>query len=444
MPVDTQNSQRISPFDRWALMALLVGTIVVRIAAIMLDPAAFRDDVDDYRRLAENLVRLGVYGYGEVPTAYRSPLYPLVLAGLAELGVLTTAGLAVLHVVLGTATAWLSVIVGRWWGLGSWRFLAAALVACDPILVRQSTLVMSETLAALLVAAALAALTAMINCVATRSATPERDTLLWALGAGAALALGVLCRPVFAVWLVATPLCLVWILPREARRMRVVAAVFIAAIVVLAPWGLRNQVRFGRPILTTTHGGFTLLLGNNAEFYAHLRATPRAPWDAAEFNRAVLDARRAEPHENEPAADRREYAKAWQTIREKPSMFARAVAYRETRLWGVLPLALSGQSPRERVLRYATAVWYVLEFVLALVGLWSLGRRSVTTPWLFGLLLAASFSAVHALYWTDMRMRAPLEPAIACAAAAGGAWIWGKFTRRNPLYNKQLRPAVEG
>jgi hypothetical protein len=40
------------------------------------------------------------------------------------------------------------------------------------------------------------------------------------------------------------------------------------------------------------------------------------------------------------------------------------------------------------------------------------------------LLLAISFTAVHLVYWTDMRMRAPLIPAVALAAAAGTGWVY--------------------
>ena len=35
------------------------------------------------------------------------------------------------------------------------------------------------------------------------------------------------------------------------------------------------------------------------------------------------------------------------------------------------------------------------------------------------LVLIVSFTAVHSIYWADMRMRAPLVPAIALLAAAG-------------------------
>jgi len=38
--------------------------------------------------------------------------------------------------------------------------------------------------------------------------------------------------------------------------------------------------------------------------------------------------------------------------------------------------------------------------------------------WLWGLLLAGSFTAVHAVYWSNIRMRAPLMPLVALAATA--------------------------
>ena len=64
-----------------------------------------------------------------------------------------------------------------------------------------------------------------------------------------------------------------------------------------------------------------------------------------------------------------------------------------------------------------------------------LGRKLLTSPWLFGLLLAASFALVHLVYWTDMRMRPPVMPAVALAVAAGAAWLAGlvqaKIARRN-------------
>jgi hypothetical protein len=48
-------------------------------------------------------------------------------------------------------------------------------------------------------------------------------------------------------------------------------------------------------------------------------------------------------------------------------------------------------------------------------------------------LLVACFAAVHALYWTDMRMRAPLMPAITLTAIAGLAGVRARVTRCKAL-----------
>jgi hypothetical protein len=77
------------------------------------------------------------------------------------------------------------------------------------------------------------------------------------------------------------------------------------------------------------------------------------------------------------------------------------------RLWGVLPHQLSAdESPTRRGLRYAVAVFYVFELLLAAIGLWYLGKRLLVTPAIWGVLLLLAFTAVHTVYWTDLRMRA--------------------------------------
>jgi 4-amino-4-deoxy-L-arabinose transferase-like glycosyltransferase len=476
-----------SSFDRWAMRALLIAAMVIRaVVGEMAGPQVCRSDVDNYEELAQGLIDHGTYGYdshlhglvgaGE-PTAQRPPLYPFLLAACACIGqpvpprVLQSEWIWMLNVVVGTLTVWLVARIGRRWELGRWRFLAGAVAACDPILLRQSTEIMTETLAAFVAALGLTALTAAV----------ARLTVLRALASGATLGLAVLCRPTFLVWGLAAPLAFWWLLPRGAPRYRLVVSLYVASAVLLAPWAIRNAVQFGRPIITTTHGGFTLLLANNPDFYIHLRNSPTTPWDASALNEEFRDARirylvRCTPKRMfryELIADQAAYARAWQSIRNHTGMFLYSCAFRLSRLWGVLPLALPGQSSREQVLRYATAVFYMFELLLALVGVWSLCRRDActatvedrswdgrttkdgasepcgagvspallnrplfTTPWLFGLLLAASFTAVHTLYWTDMRMRAPLVPVVALAAAAGADWSYVRFARRNQRPDK--------
>jgi hypothetical protein len=226
--------------------------------------------------------------------------------------------------------------------------------------------------------------------------------------------------------------------------------------VMLSPWVVRNQIQFGRPIAGTTHGGYTLLLGNNPWFYSYLRnGAWGTVWDADAFT-ADWSARlaRGDAH-SELANDRLAYAEAKKAIRHEPGMFLYASLVRIGRLWAPLGHRVdAGEGPFGRWLRYATAAWYALELSLAAVGLaaaltsrrltaagedeshpivWAKTSPGWSRTWLWGVLLVLSFTAVHTLYWTNMRMRAPLEPVVALAAAGGVAWIAARVARRKQL-----------
>ena len=176
-------------------LAVVAGALTLRAAVLLLAPHALQTDPDGYRTVGENLLRHGVLGHGPQPTAVRPPLYPLILAGCAVFGPAAPAALGLVHLAMGTATVWLAWDLARMGRLRGWqRCLGAALVAGDPLLVRASTLVMTETLAALLA-------TASLNLWARylRQPTPWRAALL-----GALAGLGVLCRPHWLLWALAT------------------------------------------------------------------------------------------------------------------------------------------------------------------------------------------------------------------------------------------------
>ena len=295
----------------WLLAVTLAVTLVVR-AGVLFVPGALQPDPDNYLSLARNLLEHGTLGRGAVPTAYRPPLYPLLVAPALALGPLERASIGILHLALGLATVWITYRLAGRWGLGRRGALAAALlVACDPLLLAGSALVMTETLAALLAMASLACLTA-----ASERPSPRR-----AAAAGAAMGLAVLCRPTFLPWLLVAAPVLPWLAARKGHATpgRTAASFAVAAALVLAPWAVRNQLQFGRPIVTTTHGGYTLLLGNNPYFYEHLRSAPwGSVWLAGKLQEDL--ARRAPRNTpaQELAADRAAYGFAWETIRGEP------------------------------------------------------------------------------------------------------------------------------
>jgi hypothetical protein len=425
--------------SRRALALLLLFTLGVRCGVLFAVPGGLVEDPDGYRRLAENLVEHGTFGEETRPTAYRPPLYPLVLAPWVALGETGSRwGIGFLHVVLGVATVAATWFLARRCRLGRWTWLPGALVACDPILLGQSTLVMTETLAAALVAIALLCLVRLV----------ERPSVARALTAGAVLGACGLCRPEFLLWAV---FCVpaIWLLLRSggaagslssvrsgvlivsdeggtagqasSGTRAVVGWFIVAAVVVVLPWATRNQIQFGRPIVTTTHGGYTLLLANNGAFYDYLREGDwGAVWDARELGPEWGGHAHHESPADELDSDRRAYREAWANIRRAPGAFAYSCLVRAGRLWAFAPHQGS------RMARLAVGAWYLAEFVLALVGLCvGLRGRFASGLWLFGGLLAASMTAVHTVYWSNMRMRGPLMIMVAIAASAAIA-RWGE------------------
>jgi hypothetical protein len=67
--------------------------------------------------------------------------------------------------------------------------------------------------------------------------------------------------------------------------------------------------------------------------------------------------------------------------------------------------------------RLAIGTFYSALFLAVLIGI-ARHRRSDWYAWRPVLVLIVSFTAVHALYWADMRMRTPLVPALALLAGS--------------------------
>jgi hypothetical protein len=504
-----------------SICGLILLCCALRGGALLLLADGLRadNDPDGYWRLAKNLVEHGTYGENNasvkgdspifvdtnigtvpVPTAYRPPLYPMLLTGCVACGEYGRVAVGVLHVLLGVATVGMVFALGRRWGLGCrGAAVAALLVACDPILLSWSAQVMTETLATFLTTAGLLALTRteqrrhestiagsqrLAECAGVCGESPGavgsrllgsslfRGSVVGQALAGIVLGLAALCRPAFLLWTFAAGVVL-W-RQHFVRRIRINTnsrgptargriahaiafpwAFCLGVILVLTPWAIRNQIQFGRPIITTTHGGYTLLLANNPAFYDWLRTGAwGSVWQADQFN-ADWDARRPA---DELQADRQAYAEAIETIRSEKSTFFHACLVRIGRFWSPLPHQLTtDETPLRRLSRYAVALWYLAEFALVLLGMWRLavqrgegrGERGEKedeggerkreggrvlrvalrlppsalplspSPWLWGFLLVACLLASHTVYWTDMRMRAPIMPVVALVAAAG-------------------------
>ncbi|QEG00854.1 hypothetical protein Mal15_49300 [Stieleria maiorica] len=430
-------------FLRFLLSAVAL-TLVIRGLAIWLDSDAFLADPDAYRVIAETLGRSGVFGLtgsDGVPRAiaFRPPLYPWLLSMCMPGGQWSPLGVAVLHLGLaGFASAFVflstrrlatTLCDGRNGNPERWGLVAAVLTAIDPILLRQSVEVMTETLAATLTSAAI---WLWIVWQDDDAPAPAAASSRWVpLGLGATLAMAYLCRPTFLVWAV---LLVIATVARFRDRRGLWSAAVIASLVAIAVggWTWRNTRVLGHPVWATTHGGYTLLLANNDSFYRYLsEGRFGQAWDATSFLNAYAHRYEGDPrraafwHRDWDAApnydaavsevddDRLCYESAVATIKRQPSMFVWSAVVRVARLWSPFPHDVSGRS---KLAVAAVGVFYLTLFVAVIVAVVRHRRRMLGSRWWAIWLLAVTLTGVHAVYWSNMRMRAPMMPAIAIVA----------------------------
>lgn len=457
----------IRNWRHFALIVLIAS--VARGGVLLVTHDSLSADPDAYRRIAHCVAIHGTFGLtrekaGETvngesvatPTAFRPPLYPWLLSWLADgNGNVANFAVALVHWILGTATAAGTYLVAR--NLlrdqdcreASRRveiaaMMAAGLVAIDPLLLQASSLVMTETLAAFLVVVVLWHWSQLIGALGTGNSSSGIKLLPTAVMIGIAFGLAYLCRPTFILWPVMIGTYLLGMSLYQRNKNPLIAASIVIAVVMsfVAAWTMRNVAQMGRPIWATTHGGYTLLLGNNESFYDYVQNPDKSggfpfgsAWGATFFidrweqrfdsdprpvsfwnpQTAILPSDTKTILIGEIDDDKLAYETAVATIKRRPPIFLAACIWRLKRLHSAFPLHTS-ERPSTAV--FSVAVFYAVTMTLVLLGIWKLGKALFAPRWAASIALWAAIASVHTVYWTDMRMRAPVVPILSILAAA--------------------------
>lgn len=456
-----------------AIWGLVIFALLVRTLALITVPGALVEDIDLYRTIAENLLREGSFSLGGHPTAFRPPVYPMLLVPCVALGKFAWWGIAGLHLTLGVATAIVVFLLVRTLGGGQRSaWLAGALVVVDPILVWQSTRIMTETAVVFFVVASMWAGLGAIAGSGNR----------WAIVSGLFAGIAALTRANLLPWAVLLPVFVACgyavgkaVGIRENRDtgvgictpsqwcfgslfrvvpLRLLLLGYIGFLIPVGAWATRNWLVLGHWVFGTTHGGITFYLANNDFFYDHLSAgLPAEDWDSAEFREHWHRQVESWAGLDEVAANHLAYAQAWDVIRSRPGMFFRSIAIRALWLWDPFPnpqaLLGGGQTPAgERfsrttwkvVVMFPVGVFYVALYAAAFLGGWRVlrARQEKGLGWFFvglGICLIVILTAVHAVYWSNIRMRAPSVPVLCVLAAFGVEGLLGRLRLQKTAVN---------
>jgi len=423
--------------SRRASILIVALAVALRLAWVLLVPTR---PVGDFAMYLESAAHLLAHHALDSEFIYM-PGYVLLVAGMQALGggLLAT---KMLGVAAGGLGAWaVFEIADRLWGRRT-AVAAGVLFAVWPAGVAVSSVTGTDMPSAALLAAAVAVLLRH-----EARARPWRAAIGFGLMLGLASYVRAVALPLallaFPYWVAGTPTRA----GLKAALARTALGCGVAAVVLL-PWGIRNQLRYGEFFITDSHGGHTALVGANPDTEGvYSRSLNQMFWLGTGYH--LFDPK---PRD----ADRAAYALAKSWARFEPAYAVGLVAAKADRLltnerpllyWplyreSVLPDRPNGFFARAFFDRYRAGIeqivdgfWYCLS-AAAIAGLVvAVARRHWRALALVPFPLA--LIALYATFFSEVRYHVAIAIFMFPYAAAALAWAAKPRPER-----AQLREAI--
>jgi len=351
------------------------------------------------------------------PTAWLTPVYPLLLAGIFK-----TFGIYTLHsfyaavflnILFSAATCLPIFSAGkRVAGIGV-ASVAAWLWALFP----NGILIPFEWIWDTSLSAFLAA-TLLWATLSLRESPRLRDWSLYGLLWGLTL----LTNPALALLF---PVLLVWAAyrKRDRERARLLRPALAAAVAILccAPWIVRNYRQFHKFIPLRSNFAFELYIGNNENYDEQHRFRPGAITQDREILRYL--------HMGEAAFMEEEQRKALAFITTHPRIEVRLVALRFVDFWLGTPAPVAALAQTDSLPIRLLLLCNYLTPLGALLGMLVLiARKSVYALPL--LAFPVVFPLVYYVTHTSLRYRHPIDPIVLLLIAIGVGGLWHVWQKR--------------
>jgi 4-amino-4-deoxy-L-arabinose transferase-like glycosyltransferase len=243
------NSRRI------ALGAVVLALVLAGGYAVIVGGGLRFADEQVYTDLARQLASGHGYSDGGTPTAYRPPGYPFLLLPFYLLGGGSVVVLRLAGVLCFGGAVWFTYLVGRRTGSAAAGALAAAVLACYPLMIYTSAALYPQVPALLLL---------LVMIEFGLRAVDGRRRWTYTVLSGLCGGLLTITVPSFAPSILLLVAAMVWRL-RRGVAVRMVALLLIAAAVIPVAWSVRNAVSLHAFVPVSTNNGVNLLLGNNAD-----------------------------------------------------------------------------------------------------------------------------------------------------------------------------------
>jgi hypothetical protein len=428
------------------LAAIALVALAVRIVFIVVvSPSVPRlGDASAYHLLAERLAHGGGYirPFDDVllhlqrPTAEYPPLFPALLSLPARLGAHSVEQQRIFLAFVGAGTVALVGLLGRRAASAGVGLVAAALAAVYPMLFLPDATLMAESLYVLLVTGVLlAAYRAYDNPTASRFAALGVAIGLATLTRAEGILLGVVVVVPLVVFLRS--------LTARARLQRAGIAIGIA-VAVIAPWTIRNAVRFHTFVPVSNNAG-TLIDGANCDAtYGGPQiglwretfsqpgtgtAAPTAPAPTDQAHACFQGFDIADPHFDEASAASTDARAGLHYARTHLAKLPTVAAVRVLRTWGLYAPrqqvdfeSLEGR-PRAWQMRGTIMYWVLLPFAIAGAVIMRRRRRLV---WPL-LATGVTVTLVAASTYGQQRFRVAAEPALLVLAAVALHAAWHRL-----------------
>jgi len=390
------------------IVALVALGFLARLAiALMIGEgqAARLPESEEYRAIGNSVAEGGGFVLPKGPSgpsrlAWRMPGYPLLVAATERLMAVPLHGLAVFQAVSGAVTlvivGWAAArLAGTWAGL-----VAVALVAFDPYQVYFAALAVPVVPTGMALAAAMA-----LGLKFLSSAGSSRWAWLWAAAAGAALAAAAYLQP-WAAGLVFPSGVAAFVARRHRRTLAGWAVGTAVLMLCLAPWLVRNAVRLGVPVLTTTTGQ-RLFDGTPARCSGGASASGETTRHAEGLDEVGRDV---------------SYLKlAAAEIANAPGQWLKLAVLRVGRLWSPAPMLAEDEAPVHPAAGYTGLLPAA---ALALIGVWALRRERAILVWL--ILAPLWLTLVQAALVSQVPDRLAVMPPLAVLGGAGLLALLGR------------------